>query len=366
LNINILGTALKIVQIINSITAGGAERLVLDLHREYLRMGHESCIVALAGSERVEGENGFWCTGCRSPYSSASAIRLSGFFRSESLAGADIAHVHLFPALLRVPGALRRAGWQGRLFASEHSTSNRRRGTIWGSLADKFTYRHYEKIVCVSEAVRDALAAWKPVLIDKTVVIPNGARLSQFKPVIREGFHDPVVILSVGRLTAAKNYRIALKAIADLSTRTDYAFKWLIAGDGSLRNELEELVSTLSLDGVVEFLGTREDISILMRDADIFFVPSAWEGFGIAAVEAMASGLPIVASDIPGLGEVVGKEAGLLVNPASPEEMSLALEKLLCNPDAAIRIGLHGPEKASNYSLEDCASSHIKLFRGKQ
>ncbi|MCK5131895.1 MAG: glycosyltransferase family 4 protein [Candidatus Sabulitectum sp.] len=357
---------MKIVQIVNSITAGGAERLVLDLHREYRRMGHQSYVAALSGSERVEGEDGFWCTGCKSPYAPPASGRLSSFFRCEPLASADIAHVHLFPSLLRVPGALLRAGWRGRLFASEHSTSNRRRGTLWGNVADNFTYRRYEKIVCVSEAVREAVVTWKPVLQNKAVVIPNGARLDLFKSEGRTGFHDPPVILSVGRLAPAKNYRTALKAVADLIDRTDHAFKWMIAGDGGMRTELEELVSDLSLNGVVEFLGTCDDIPQLMRDSDIFFIPSLWEGFGIAAVEAMASGLPVVASDVSGLREVVGSEAGLLVDPASVEDMSVALKKLICDSDTALEMGSHGPEKASNYSLEACAVSHINLFRDRQ
>ncbi|MEA3266906.1 MAG: glycosyltransferase family 4 protein [Candidatus Fermentibacteria bacterium] len=355
---------MKIVQIVNSITAGGAERLVLDLHREYLRLGHESYIVALASVQKAEGEGGFWSTGCRSPYAPAAAYRLSGFFRSEPLAGADIVHVHLFPALLRVPGALRRAGWQGKLFASEHSTFNRRRGTLWGSLTDNFTYRPYESIVCVSEAVRQAVVGWKPFLHSRAVVIHNGARLELFKPPERIGFHNPPVVLSVGRLTAAKNYRLALEAAALLVSGTENRFKWLIAGDGSTRSELEELASELSLDGFVEFLGTREDVPQLMRDSDIFFIPSAWEGFGIAAVEAMASGLPVVAGNVPGLREVVGNKAGMLVDPSSSSEMAAALEKLLCDSDSALQMGLSGPEKAADYSLEACALAHIDLFSG--
>lgn len=355
---------MKIVQIVNSITAGGAERLVLDLHREYLRLGHQSCVVTLAGNKQIEGTDGFWCTGCRSPYSPAAAARLSRLFRTDPLANADVVHVHLFPAMLRVPAALSRAGWKGKLFASEHSTSNRRRNTLWGKLADSFTYRPYEKVVCVSQGVEEAILVWKPALKSKTVVIHNGARLDLFKPVDRSSFHEPPVILSVGRLSPAKNYQVALKAVAHLIEKTGLVFKWLIAGDGGLRTELVQLASELGLDGVVEFLGAREDVPEMIRDADIFFIPSAWEGFGIAAVEAMASGLPVVAGDVPGLREVVGSGTGLLVDPASTEAMAGALQKLLGDENSALQMGLCGPEKAADYSLEACANSHINLFRG--
>ncbi len=354
---------MKIVQIVNSITAGGAERLVLDLHREYKTMGHSPSVIAISGKEQLSPSDGVYCLGCSSLYSFCAFLKLVGIFQSLKFKDADIVHVHLFPALLVAPAALWKARWKGRLFASEHSTSNRRRNTLWGKLADMFTYKPYNNIICVSNAVKDALDTWQPSTKNKTVVVSNGARLEMFKPLKRDAFHKPVNILSVGRLTPAKNYYKALEAVSLLSSLD---FIWTIAGDGKLKDELIKHIDDLNLSTKVKLLGTRNDIPELLKKADIFFIPSLWEGFGIAAVEAMASGLPVVASDVPGLSEVVGKKTGILVDPTSSYDMSDALHRLLKNQELAFKMGLLGPEKASSYSLKNCAESHINLFREKE
>ncbi len=355
---------MKIIQIVNTITAGGAERLVLDLHVEYKSKGHSSSVIAISGSEQLSPSDGVYCLGCTSLYSFQVYSKLVSIFQSSSFIDADIVHVHLFPALLIVPAALWKAGWKGKLFASEHSTSNRRRNTLWGKLADKFTYKPYNNIICVSNAVKDALDVWQPATRTKTVVISNGARLELFKPVKREAFHKPVSILSVGRLTPAKNYHKALEAVSLLAkqNRDKVEFVWTIAGNGKLKDELLKHVDDLNLSAKVKLLGTRNDIPELLKKADIFFIPSTWEGFGIAAVEAMASGLPVVASDVPGLKEVVGTDAGILVNPESIKSMAAGLSIFLTNQSKALQIGAKGPEQASQFSLNKCASSYLKLF----
>jgi len=351
---------LRILQIVNSIKGGGAEKLVCDLHRMYLDLGHESAVIALSGA--AEGEF-FHSAGCSSPYGPLAAFRASRLFR-EVLPGADVVHVHLFPALLTVPGALRRAGFKGPLFATEHSTSNRRRGTLRGRILDSFTYRPYRRIICISEAVEHNLVSWKPSVKGRTTVIHNGIPLDRFTAVERTSFHDPAVILSVGRITEAKNLFRALEAVEMLSVTSTVPFLWNVAGDGPLLSTLKERAADLVSAGFVRILGNRNDAPELMRDADILFMPSLWEGFGIAAVEAMASCLPVVAGDVPGLRDVVGPDAGVLVDPMCEGSQADALAQLLADPGKAVAMGKEGRKRALCYSIDNCAEEHLVLFRG--
>jgi glycosyltransferase involved in cell wall biosynthesis len=273
----------------------------------------------------------------------------------------DAVHVHLFPALLTVPFALRRR-YSGAIFATEHSTWNRRRGTLRGRLLDRFTYAPYRKVVCISPAVEDALVSWKPFLKGRTRVISNGVFLDRFSSAGRAGFHDPPVILSAGRIAPAKNLFRALAAIRKLADEHLHPFVWTVAGEGPLLEELRMEASDLVAAGIVRFTGYVEDLPELMKRSDIFFMPSSWEGFGIAAVEAMASGLPVVASDVPGLSEVVGSDAGILVDPSDTVSMADALRSLLRDPSRALGMGRFGAEHSRCYSIEECASNHLKLF----
>lgn len=357
------GDALRIVQVINSIVPGGAERLAVDLHTEYRKLGHDSHLVAIAGPSPTENLDGLWCAGSPSAYHPSVSALLTGLLRHPLLQGASIVHVHLFPALYRTPAALRRAGWKGILVASEHSTYNRRRGTLRGRLIDSFTYRHYNRIICVSDAVRDELVKWRPKLASRSVVVNNGIRLEEYLTFPeRLTSHAPPVIMSVGRLTEAKNYIRAITAVADLADRMTGEFEYRIVGDGPLRGKLEELIEELGLAGRVLLPGSSEDVPHLLRKADVLFIPSLWEGFGIAAVEAMAAGLPVVAGDVPGLRDVVGSKAGILVDPCSISGMSHALERVLTDRDLSRRLGSAGPERASAYSIRECALRHLEIY----
>ena len=354
---------MKIVQIINSMAAGGAEKLAMNLHEEFIQRKHDSHIVTTAGSEAFMNRKGLWCVGASSPYSPCMTGKLVNLIRNKELKSADIIHVHLFPALLRVPSALRKAGWSGGLVASEHSTSNRRRNTVLGKLIDKFTYRSYDRIICVSKAVREELVKWRPELENKTTVIFNGIRLENYHFEDRKKHHsENPIIISIGRLTCAKNYYRAIQAVALLKNRLSEHFKYLIAGDGPEYAKMNTLIKELNMDGIVKLLGRRENIPELLSQGDIFFIPSLWEGFGIAAVEAMASGLPVVASNVPGVRDVVGDEAGIFIDPESIDEMANALEKLLNDKNLASRLGSGGLNNAGNFSLEKCADNHLRIY----
>ena len=136
-------------------------------------------------------------------------------------------------------------------------------------------------------------------------MISNGCELFFDAP--PERAHDPVTptILSIGRLTGAKNHEAALQALAGL---TDRDFRYVLLGDGEERERLIALAAELGLSDRVTFAGHRSDIRPYLLDADMFLLPSLWEGFGLAAVEAMNAGLPVIASDVPGLSEVVGPQ----------------------------------------------------------
>ncbi len=135
-------------------------------------------------------------------------------------------------------------------------------------------------------------------------IIHNGVDCDkfEFKPMVREeirkklGLKDECVILNVGRLEEQKNHRYLLDIAAEMK-KQGKKFKILIAGEGVLRSELENIIKRNSLENEVLLLGLREDIDQLMQAADIFILTSLFEGLPVAGVEAQASGLPCIFSD---------------------------------------------------------------------
>lgn len=354
---------MRIVQIINSLDTGGAETLAQGLHRQYLRRGHGSVILTLSGRRYGWSGPGIYSLGLRGPYEPSAVPLMVDLPADIGLDAADVVHTSLFPTQALVPLYSGSTSFNGILVTTEHSTSNRRRGSRWWRLFDGWTYRCYRRIVCVSEAAAKELGSWVPGVRGRISVIPNGIDLDEFHPPEAGRRNSPPLILSAGRLTGAKNYRKALEAFA-IQLRSGLSCRYLIAGGGPLEAELRSMASDLGVAGSVEFLGETDDIAGLMRMADLFFMPSAREGFGLAAVEAMACGLPVVASDIPGIGDIVGRdrECGILVDPDSTPGMAEALEWMLRNPSEAEKMGRSGTGRAASYSIEKCALMHLDLY----
>ncbi|WP_138466102.1 glycosyltransferase [Poseidonocella sp. HB161398] len=354
------GTAPRVHQIVNSfgMDRGGAERLARGLHVALRARGVDARLVALEACDTggLEGATSF---GFASPYDPRALLRLGAYARE--IAPGDIVHVHLFPAIAHVAALARLGRMPGRLVFTEHNSSNRRRAHPLGGVIDDQVYRPFERIVTISVGVAEELSRARPWLADRTVVIENGCHLAFGAPPERPETAAPV-ILSVGRLAEQKNYPVALEALAGLG---DVPFRYVVAGDGPERAALERQADALGLGDRTTFAGHVADVPALLAEADIFLMPSKWEGFGLAAAEAMNAGLPVIAADVPGLREVAGPdgEAALLVDPADPEDVGRALSRLLGDRQLRAELGRAGFERAGRYDFARFVSDHLHLYR---
>ena len=171
----------------------------------------------------------------------------------------------------------------------------------------------------------------------------------------------------VCRLTEQKGITYGLQAFAKIADEFPGAHL-LIAGDGPLRNTLEREAATLALAGRVHFLGWRENIPALMAGLDIFLAPSLWEGFGLVFLEAMAQTVPIIASNVSAIPEVVvNGETGLLVPPRDVEGLAETLRKLLSDKPLRQYMGLLGQDRLETHfsaarMVEETAALYYTLL----
>jgi glycosyltransferase involved in cell wall biosynthesis len=316
---------MRVVQIINSFgyRSGGAERLAQDLHMDLLAAGLDAHLVALQECETAGLRNAV-SLGFSSPYKPGAILALRKYLAAMT-PEPDIVHAHLFPTSACVAGLKKMGAIHCPVVFTEHSTSNNRRGSAIGSVIDPLVYGPFERIYCISDGTLENLVAAYPALAEKAEVILNGAHL-KFDSFTKRSTTDRVKIVSVGSLRKAKNYPAALEAL-DLLPEKKCTYR--IIGDGDLRAELEAKVSAMKTS--VCFEGHVTDVSPFLQEADIFLMTSLWEGFGLAVVEAMNAGLPVIASDITGLREVVGTDGtcALLVPPEEPRAIADALTELI-------------------------------------
>lgn len=356
---------MKVLQIINSHSdaVGGAERLAAGLHRGCLEKGVDSHLLCLmkAPSSR---QNRTYSLGFNTPYHPAVLLRLIRFLRQPRWRDVDVIHVHLFPAQLLVALAAHALGLRVALVTTEHSTFNRRRELPGANRIDRFTYGFYRVIACISDGTKAAMQEWLPELAPKLETIFNGIDVSKYAHLSRpsKASGNKLVVLSAGRLSEPKNYANCLRAIKQLPL--DGSFEYWIAGKGELETQLKEEARELGLEQTVRFLGFREDLPELLAQADIFLSPSKWEGFGLSIVEAMAAGLPVVVSVIPGIAEVVDKtsNSALWVDPASPDEIADRLRELLQNPQLRAELGQNGRRRAACFDLSRMRDEYLRLY----
>jgi glycosyltransferase involved in cell wall biosynthesis len=215
--------------------------------------------------------------------------------------------------------------------------------------------------VCVSEDERTAGIAARTCDEATTVVIRNGIDAAA-RPA-RQETHPPRIV-AVGRLQAPKDPLSLVRALAKLRGRHFHA---LIVGDGPDRPAVEAELRRLELTEAVDLTGEREDVAEILAASAVFVLSSRSEAFPMSVLEAMAAGLPVVATRVGGLPElVVEGETGLLVPAGDPEELAAAIARLLDDPDLRERFGSAGRARVeTHFGLEPFLDAHLELYRSQ-
>ena len=355
---------MRVLQVINSLILAGAEMLVRDLAPRLQARGVEITLAVLKTLDSPL-EHELRAAGYRFLPIESSIYNPEHMWKLARYVGEfDVVHTHLFPAQLWAAGAVALAGGATPLVSTEPSTSNNRR-KAWFRPLDRWMYRRYAFIACNSQATRDSLAAWVPGVRDRLAVIYNGIPLERFQaaaPARREevlpGREKQKIVIFVARFDRAKDHATLLRAVARLS-----GVDLLLVGDGDSRPQAEELGRKLGIAGRVHFLGRRHDIPQLLKMSDLNVQSSVFEGFGIAAAEAMSAGLPVIASDVPGLNEIV-RGAGLLFPAGDDAALANHMASVLGSPARREQLAAASLRRAPEFSIERTADAWIEAYEG--
>lgn len=406
---------MRILQVINSLETGGAERLVTDLVLGLKGRGHELWVHTLSGGEpelarQLASEGVGMSRGAGgSVYSPGRIPEICGALRAFR---PEIVHVHLAPALYWVVGALWLAGaacsagtatatgltgtpgaaagtgaagatasgvWGGRLrhsriplVTTEHTTTTRRMGKRWLKPVEKLLYTRVDSLVCPGPASVRAVARWLDLPEpsercgegegSRFRIIPNGVNLARFKtarsaPDLVARLQGRRGIVMAARFTKAKDHATAIQAMQFLPEDTVL----VLAGDGETRSAMEALAAQTEFSGKdrILFLGTRNDMPEVFKACSAALQSSFWEGFAISVIEALASGLPLAASDLPGIRDAADDSA-FYFEPGNPEACACALSAAL---DSDTGWKMAGSARAEKLDMERCIDAHEDLYR---
>ena len=279
----------------------------------------------------------------------------------------DVVHTHAWGTLYEglLAGRLARVPV---IVHGEHGTLQLRPRQVH---AQRWAWRRADEVLSVSSRLAERMSREVGIPLTRVRVIRNGVNLSRFTHTRSAGARtalglpdDGVVVIgAVGRLVDVKDHAGFIDAVQLLRDRGRRVHA-VIVGEGPLRPDLQARIDRLGLQDTVRLLGHRADVETVFAGLDIFVQPSKSEGMSNTILEAMASGLPVVATHVGGADEmVVDGETGLLVPPGAPRELADALDRFLSNETLRQASGGAGRARAHReFSLETMIDGYQSFY----
>lgn len=366
---------MRILHIITSLELGGAEKLLVDMVELQREKGQYVDVLVL-----YDKENDFYIPGAiTSKYNSKTSYKnIFEILKVIKKGKYNIVHSHLTHAQVWTSLVTfldfsqyfkmlsRNKSKNTRVYiTTEHSTFNNRRGKNIYRVIERVLYSRFSRIVSISKGVQESLIQWLK-MEDKTkfLIIENGIFLENFyssKSLLKSDFglsEEDKVIVMIARLNDPKDHETLLKAMNLLPKK----YKLLLVGDGPKLELLKSLSSQLKVANRVNFLGTRNDIGSILKTSDIAVQSSNFEGFGLAAVEAMAAGVPVIASDVEGLRDVVSG-AGVLFKKGDAKELAKKILEIDSDKNLKGKIIEEQFKRSNSYSLEKSIDKYLILYK---
>lgn len=362
--------AKNILHIIGTRGPGGAETVFINLVRSLNTSGTKSLVV-IEGKGWVYDEvvkSGIIPTIIESsPFGFRYLFKLVQFVKKNKI---SLIHSHLLGANVYccIAGIICKIP----VISTFHGTVDINPNDKLLSLKFKLVNRGSRKIVFVSEYLKKYYLQFTCVDRHKSTVIYNGINSLMFEGESKSGLREEldykkehILIGSVGNIRKAKGYDVLLKVSAIVRQKhPECRFIIIGKGDNELFEELALLRKNLGVESVVKFLGFRSDVSRILKDLDIFLLPSTTEGFSISTIEAMAAGVPVIVTDSGGPGEIVANNKdGIIVPPNNAEAIAVAIHEYISNREMMLEIVKQATLTVKDrFSIDKTINAYTSLY----
>lgn len=357
---------------------GGAEKHIHLLAKNLIRDGYAVKVVCSNYKKLDE-----WCAEMKHDGIEIIRLRVSHkhdprhYFQLKKLLkkhGPDLLHLHLWN-----PGACRYAFWAGGKKRPDIVTTEHDPFPLHG-LKKKFKKNALNKTVhtiTVSEANYGKMLEWYPELKNRMSVIHNGIDLDAFekelihfttqeKQKIRSRLFDAEpeekILLTIAALHPRKGLKYLLQAMQKIIEQKN-STKLVVIGEGPEKKDLEKLAEKLKINGNVKFLGHQESIPRMLKSSDLFVLPSLKEAFGLVLLEAMAAQLPIIATNVGGIPEIIDdRKTGILVEPKDSDALAQSILMLLNNKPLRDKLAFLGHHKVKEFGVQTMVEKTKKVY----
>ena len=271
----------------------------------------------------------------------------------------DVLHTHLNSVLTYyLAFGAKKQNW--KVYHTVHNVADKETTDFPNKFARKrLLKQHILTNVAISDKIKGTILNYYGTKYEVPVIY-NGINLVKTKAEEKE--YD---FINVARFTHQKNHMYLLDELKILK-ETNPNVKVVLLGDGELLEPAKQKAKVLGLEDNVTFVGYTNEVYKYMSKSKAFVLPSLFEGNPITILEAMNSGLPIIASDVGGVSDVlVNERNGLLINPLNKNELANAMNKLLNNQEMCEKMANNNKNDVVKYSISNCSKGYMELFEGK-
>ncbi len=352
---------MKIVQVIPSFGVAGAEIMCETLLYELRKRGHEVLAISLYDEHTVITER-LESAGVdvrylhkKSGFDFSLFGKLKKLFKEEK---PDVVHTHLYASKYAVLAA--KKAKVPRIVHTVHSLAEYEQKGLGRKLQKRFYQKRRVTPVAISDAVQASIESLYGLPKEEIPVVYNGIDLTKCKVKTSYEVEGNFKILHVGRFAEVKNHAGLLRAFERFHSRYAQSELWLV-GDGEGRASAERFVAEQGLESAVRFFGIQRDVYSFLGKADTFVLPSHYEGLGITLIEAMGTGLPIVASAVGGILDMLDGESALLV-PVEDEAFAEAFTRYYEDEGLRRTNGEKARKASERFSSLEMAALYEKIY----
>jgi len=354
---------MKVIQVIPNLNMGGAEIMCETLTIELMQNGIDVSVISLFNhrtpiTERLIKKGVKIDFLDKKPGLDLSIIRkLKTIFKREK---PDVVHTHLHAQKYAIIAA-KQAKIPVKIH-TVHSVADKELSRVDKILAKRFYKKQNVIPIALSPLIQDTIVKQYNIEKKNVRIILNGVNISKCKPKIDYAIQDTIKIIHIGRFVEAKNHKGLIEAFYLFHKNYPKSILQLI-GEGELRIKIEKQVETLRLVGAVEFLGLQEEVYTYLHNADIFALTSHYEGTPMALIEAMGTGLPIVATQVGGVPDMIKSGENGVLTSSSPEDINRGLEFFIENLEKRKYFGVKAREDADAFSSTTMAKKYIDVYQ---
>ena len=341
---------------------GGAEKMCADLALELKRRGHEVIIICLYNehtdiSAMLEKKNiKLYYLEKKRGFDINCVLKIRKIL---NIFQPDVIHTHLYVLKYAFLASI---GKGIPIIHTIHNIAKKESDKIDRLLNKMLFNMNLVVPVAISKKIKETIVKCYKLPSKSIPVIYNGISLNSFTQKNDYELHSPSRIIHVGRFQEQKNHRCIIESANKLKERN---ILFICIGEGELKCEIEKMIKDKNLNNKISCVGLTNNVNKYLNEGDIFILPSKWEGFPISIIEAMAVGIPIIASDVGGVSDIVKSHInGILIEPNSIQ-LSDSIVQLLDNKTLREEYGYNAKKTSEKFSVEKMTTRYIDLYQRK-